>query len=77
VTRLRYERIRRQLSQVTVAHATKIPRSFLSYAENGRFNLTDEQLARLAKLFDVENPDDLLKQVALLPVPEPPQGVTQ
>lgn len=63
--RLKFERQNKQVSQVSVALAARIPQPTLSLIELGRLSPTAKQLARLASVFGVD-PDDLLKDIAVL-----------
>lgn len=65
MTRLKYERTSRQLSQHTVARLSKIPQPHVSAIERGRFVPSPAQLQRLADTFRVA-PEDLLREVAVL-----------
>jgi transcriptional regulator with XRE-family HTH domain len=65
VTRLRFERTHRRLSQAHASRAARIPQPTLSHIEIGRLIPTDKQLQRLADVFGVP-PDDLLKDVVVL-----------
>ena len=51
MTRLKFLRITRRLSQDVVSEKTRIPRAHVSMIENGRMNPRPEQLAALAALF--------------------------
>ena len=61
MTRLKFLRIARRLSQDQVAEKTRINRTHVSMIENGRLNPRPEQLAALAALFNV--PGDTLLQL--------------
>jgi transcriptional regulator with XRE-family HTH domain len=65
VTRLKFERQNKQLSQAGVAAAAWVPQPTVSAIESGRLRPTPTQLARLAAVFGVA-PDDLLKDVGVL-----------
>lgn len=54
MTRLKFLRIARRLSQDVVAEKTRINRTHVSMIENGRLIPRPEQLAALAALFNVE-----------------------
>jgi transcriptional regulator with XRE-family HTH domain len=73
VKRLQYERVRVRKSQVRVARQARVPQPVISLIERGRLVPTPEQLARLAAVFDIKNPEDLLKDVILFTPVEPPQ----
>jgi transcriptional regulator with XRE-family HTH domain len=60
VLRLKYERIRRELSQTIVAGLTNIYQPRLSAYERGVKRPTPAQLQRLSDTFNVP-PDELLK----------------
>ena len=68
--RLRAERLRRRLSQPRLAAASGIPQTTISAIERGRIVPNARELARLAAFLDISNPDDLLRDVQLLPVEE-------
>ena len=65
MTRLRFERQNKRLSQTGVARVARIPQPTLSSIEIGRLKPTEAQLVRLAAVFGVA-PDDLLKDVVVL-----------
>ena len=65
MTRLKFERLHRQLSQHAIASAASIAQPVVSQIENGRLKPTEKQLDRLAAVFSVGR-DDLLKDVAVL-----------
>jgi transcriptional regulator with XRE-family HTH domain len=65
MTRLKFERQNRQLSQAALAFASHIAQPLISCIEIGRLKPTAAQLARLAAFFRVA-PEELLKDVAVL-----------
>ena len=65
MTRLKFERTNRRLTQHTVAVLTRIHQPVIAQIENGRLTPTPEQLERLAYAFRVA-PEDLLRDVAVL-----------
>lgn len=68
--RLKYERLRRKLTQLDLAHLTGIPQPHISYMELGRMNPTEEQLVRLANALLISPPSVLMKP-CLIADPEP------
>lgn len=65
MTRLRYERQRRQFSQLALARAAQLNQPDVSEIERGIRIPTREQLQRLADAIGVP-PDDLLKEVVVV-----------
>ena len=60
--RLKYERLRRKLTQSDLGHLTGIPQYHISYMEMGRMNPTEEELVRLANALLISPPSVLLKE---------------
>jgi transcriptional regulator with XRE-family HTH domain len=65
VTRLRFERQNKRLSQTGLVIAAGIPQPTVSHIEIGRLRPTPAQLQRLAQVLHVA-PEDLLVDVAVL-----------
>ena len=65
MTRLRYERKTRRLSQIGLGKAVRINQPDLSQIERGILVPTEAQLARLAAHFNVPA-HELLKEVVLI-----------
>ena len=65
MTRLKFERAHRQVSQLGIGRLSGIAQPVISQIENGRLKPTPAQLQRLADVFKVA-PDDLLKDIAVL-----------
>lgn len=64
--RIFHERLDRRLSQTAIARFAQIHQPTLSQIERGRVVPTPDELRRLADVFGVENPADLLRDVAVL-----------
>ena len=64
MTRLKFERISRNLSQHEVARRAHIAQPVVSQIENGRLTPTPAQLQRLAAAYRVPA-DELLREVAM------------
>jgi transcriptional regulator with XRE-family HTH domain len=71
--RLKYERLRRQLSQFDLATKANIPRPYISHFEKGRMTPTEDELFRLANVLLVSPPSILLKPCVLAD-PEPEEN---
>ena len=65
MTRLKFERTSRHLSQERLSRAARLHQTEVSQIDRGRLKPTDAQLRRLAEPLRVA-PDDLLKDVAVL-----------
>ena len=68
--RLKFERIRRHLSQDQLGRKTGIRQSDISAMERGRLNPTEDELARLANALLINPPSVLLKEIPIRD-PEP------
>jgi transcriptional regulator with XRE-family HTH domain len=66
VLRLKFERDRRRLSQTRVAVAANIWQPTYSAIETGRLRPTAAQLQRLADIFNISPPEDLLVDVVVI-----------
>lgn len=64
--RVLHERLNRRLSQVAVAALAPIHQPTLSQIERGRIVPTRDELRRLARVYGVSPPSELLKDVAVL-----------
>jgi transcriptional regulator with XRE-family HTH domain len=64
VIRLKYERVRRDLSQDSLGAAAHVPQSDLAQVELGRYHPSREALRRLAAVLGVPS-DELLKPVSI------------
>ena len=64
MTRLKFERMARSLSQTSVAAVARIPQPALSQIERGRLLPTTAQMERLSAALNL-SPDDLLKEVVI------------
>lgn len=66
MTRLRYERQRRQQSQMSLAREVQINQAFISMMERHLFVPGPAMLARLAQAFPDVPPDELLKDIVVV-----------
>ena len=77
MTRLRFERLQRHMTQHDVARRARVAQPVISLIERGRLIPTDDQIARLASVFRIHPPEAILEQVNVLTPVEPPQEVAQ
>ncbi len=68
LTRLKYERQRRGLTQVALAAIVDISQAYLSMIERGIMSATPEQLQKLSEIFGVPSAD-LLREVVIIETP--------
>jgi transcriptional regulator with XRE-family HTH domain len=65
ITRLKFERTSRKITQQTVETVSGVPQPIISLVETGRLIPTTEHRRQLAAVFGVA-PDDLLKEVVVM-----------
>ena len=70
--RLKFERLRRKLTQYELGNLTDIPQAHISYMELGRMIPTEEQLVRLSNALLITPPRVLMQECKIAdPSPAP------
>lgn len=64
MTRLKFERVRKRMSQSTLSMRTGVPRPYLSYFENRRMIPTNHQQTIIAEVLNID-PRVLLEDAVL------------
>jgi transcriptional regulator with XRE-family HTH domain len=75
--RLKFERIKRNLSQQDLANKTGIPQPTISDIERRRINPTEQELFQLANALLISPPGVLMRECSIQdPAPEHPEETT-
>ncbi len=64
--RLKFERLKRDLSQGEIAILVGITQPMVSLCEQGRLRLTPDQLDRIAQVLGISPPEVLMREVLVL-----------
>lgn len=65
LTRLRFERTRRNISQRNLGSTCNIKQPIISWIELGKWNPTPDQLHALARALAISPPESLLQEIVV------------